>query len=141
MGEKMTYKQALLRSLILGVTFSVITILSIFIYGMINNSNVHGRLYEYIVLMLNGCGAWLVMFCSFIGMGYRLFTITLYISPVFVCLLLGSVIFLPLKNKKWLTIRKFTFILVGMYLFINAISGILIYILAVLAMSEYLGTR
>lgn len=141
MDQKMTYKQALTRSLIVGVAFSVITILFIFIYGMINNSNVHGRLYEYIVLMVNGCGAWLVMFYAIMGMDYRLFTITLYISPVFVCLLLGNVIFLPLKNKKWLTTRGFTFILVGMYLFINAISGILIYILAVLAMSEYFGTR
>ena len=139
MGEKMTYKQALIRSLILGVAFSVITILFIFIYNRVNNSNVHGRLYEYIVLMLNGCGAWLVIFCSFIGEDYRLFTITLYISPVFVCLLLGNVIFLPLKNKQWLTTRKFSFILAGTYLFVNIISGVLIFIMAVLAMSEYFG--
>ena len=123
MDQKMTYKQALIRSLIIGCIFPICTFLLISI-GVVPTNLISG----IILLILNGFGVSLAIICTVTYMHYVLTIISFSFPSIIVCLLSGSIIFLLFKNKKWLTMRNFTFILLGVYLFVNIVFGIIIII-------------
>ncbi|MEK7309648.1 MAG: hypothetical protein AAB038_02380 [Planctomycetota bacterium] len=113
MGEKMTYKQALTRSLIVGGIFSI--------YMLLIALNI--ILADILSFLICGCSMWLIMLFSFISTNYYGKGIVFTVSPLIICVLLGSITFLSYRDKKWLTPWKFTFILLGVYLFFNIVSA------------------
>ena len=120
MYQKMTYKQALIRSLIVGVLISVCYIILSF--------TLKGKL-ESLWIALNGIGMFLSIVCHIIPK-YEgvLTTVSLCSLPIIICPLFGSIIFLLLRNKKWLTSWMFMSILAGSYLVVNIVMAIIMFI-------------
>jgi len=120
MDQKMTYKQALIRSLMVGLVFTVVMFLSLLL-----RSNLPYWLEEFLVFKINGF--WLWFYFLFFVLGYTYFGgIVILVSPMIVSLSLGCVVFLLLRNKKWLTQWNFTFILLATYLVVNVGASMLV---------------
>lgn len=130
MEKIITYKQILKRSFILGVTFFACTVLIMVVGMLFRKAHIHltGPFLDIIIFSIfNGCSCCLLFIYAFIG-GPPYLVVTLVFSPIIIYLLLGNALFLLLKKYKWLTLRKFTVILLVVYVFVNTTCGIIFFI-------------
>jgi hypothetical protein len=127
MEKIITYEQILKRSLILGAIFFVcsapIMVVGILFQGAGIDIHFNPFLVIIIYTIFSGCSIWLLAVYNFIWVPYIFLAMSVFF-PIVTYLLLGSVLFLLLKKAQWLTIRKFTVILVVAYVFINIICVI-----------------
>ena len=124
----MTYKKALIYSLILGLIFSAGELIYLLIWTL--NPHLLGGILNFIFTILNSFDAMLIFFYTDECLLPRTVAIILFITQIISCLLLGGVLFWILRNKAWLTPWRFAFILLGSYLFINVVSWIIIVIIS-----------
>jgi len=116
MDQKMTYKQALVRSLIVGGIFSAYTFL--FTLDIVSL----GRVTRVASLLIYECGMWLIMLLDVIDLRFYYEGIAFIVSPLIICLLLGYIVFLTLRNKTQVIPKRFTLILILAYLAFNVAS-------------------
>jgi hypothetical protein len=124
MAQKMTCKQALIRSLIVGLIFSVPLLI-----WMLNPYLLGGTL-GFIFAILNSFDAMLIFFYTDECLLPQTLAIVLFITQIISCLLLGGILFWILRSKAWLTPKRFVFILLGSYLFVNMVSWAIIVIIS-----------
>jgi len=130
MYQKMTYKQALIRSLIIGFIVSV-CVLPIYIDSKLD-STMLGTLSGLLLLILNGLGILLNLLYFWVGLKDRLLVSVIEcVSPLIACLLSGNIVFLIFKNSKWLTLRNFILTLLGAYLLVSIFLAILSFMLTI----------